>query len=251
MAKKVHEYEGDRITVRYDVQRCIHAEECVHGLAQVFDPEKRPWIQPDQASADEVAEVILRCPTGALTFERLDGGVAEAVPDRNQIRVAADGPLYVQGDVEIAAAEGSGLTRETRVALCRCGGSANKPFCDNRHREIGFRDRGQVEAGRMGDRPEPEASGRLHITVAANGPLLLKGPVELRSADGAATARGSKGALCRCGASADQPFCDGSHQGTDFAPLAFQVDSTQRVALCLCKRTGKAPFCDGTHRSLG
>jgi CDGSH-type Zn-finger protein/uncharacterized Fe-S cluster protein YjdI len=216
MAKKVHRYEGERITVRYDSQRCIHAEECIHGLAGVFDPEKRPWIQPDEAGADEVAAVILRCPTGALTFERQDEGVEEAVPDRNKIRVAVDGPLYVQGDVEIASADGTALTRESRAALCRCGGSANKPFCDNRHREIAFQDLGRVEACRLGETPDSEAPRRLHITVVANGPLLLRGPVELGSADGAATHRGSKGALCRCGASASKPYCDGSHVAIGF-----------------------------------
>ena len=57
-------------------------------------------------------------------------------------------------------------------------------------------------------------------------------------------------AWCACGRSANQPFCDGSHRGTDFTPKSFSVDTAQEAHLCLCKRTGNAPFCDGTHRSL-
>ena len=55
---------------------------------------------------------------------------------------------------------------------------------------------------------------------------------------------------CVCGRSADQPFCDGSHKGTDFRPLGFEVDEKRRVALCQCKHTAGPPFCDGSHKSL-
>lgn len=55
---------------------------------------------------------------------------------------------------------------------------------------------------------------------------------------------------CACGRSADQPFCDGSHQGTDLTPLAFTLEQSQRVALCACKHTGNSPFCDGAHAQL-
>lgn len=55
---------------------------------------------------------------------------------------------------------------------------------------------------------------------------------------------------CRCGRSANQPFCDGAHQGTDFTPLAFEITEAQSVALCQCKRTGTPPYCDGSHQNL-
>ncbi len=55
---------------------------------------------------------------------------------------------------------------------------------------------------------------------------------------------------CRCGRSKNQPFCDGAHQGTPFAPLEFTVTENKEVALCQCKQTGNPPYCDGMHQRL-
>lgn len=55
---------------------------------------------------------------------------------------------------------------------------------------------------------------------------------------------------CTCGESANQPFCDGSHAGTEFQPQAFTAEKDGKAFLCQCKRTGNAPFCDGVHTKL-
>jgi len=55
---------------------------------------------------------------------------------------------------------------------------------------------------------------------------------------------------CACGLSQSQPFCDGSHQGTGFEPVAFVVETREKVYLCQCRRTGNPPFCDGTHKTV-
>ena len=56
---------------------------------------------------------------------------------------------------------------------------------------------------------------------------------------------------CACGRSQNQPFCDGSHVGTEFTPVAFTADDDGEAHLCACKRTGNPPFCDGTHARFG
>jgi uncharacterized Fe-S cluster protein YjdI len=116
-------YEGDRIEVTYDAARCLHAAECVRGMPAVFDTTKRPWVAPDAGDADALAAVIRRCPTGALHYSLREGEPERPrVPTR--IRLPPDGPLLIEGDLELDG------QRETRAALCRCGQSANQPYCD-------------------------------------------------------------------------------------------------------------------------
>ncbi len=125
MPEKTHDYRGDRIVVRYALKRCIHAAECVRGLPAVFDPRRRPWIDAKLAGADAIAKVITRCPTGALHYERTDGGAAEIPDETNSVLPTPRGPYYLRGDLEILDAAGTVVLRDTRVALCRCGQSRN------------------------------------------------------------------------------------------------------------------------------
>ncbi len=216
---RIRSYEGADITVRYDAGRCIHAAECVRGLRRVFDSDAKPWIDPDAAPADDIVDVIHKCPTGALSYERADESRSEAppaVPSPVELMICADGPIYVHGDLELMSGDGESKGRETRLALCRCGASANKPFCDNSHTGVKFLDAGEIST----DRDDNLASaGNLVITPLPNGPVLLRGPFVLTSADGSRVFRGEKAALCRCGESANKPFCDGVH-----ARIGFQSD---------------------------
>jgi hypothetical protein len=110
----------------------------VHRLPTVFRPDERPWIVVDAEDADRVAAVVEECPTGALHYRRLDGGPEESAPPETTIDPRPNGPLFVRGQLRIVDAEGQVIREDTRAALCRCGGSENKPFCDGTHRRIGF-----------------------------------------------------------------------------------------------------------------
>jgi CDGSH-type Zn-finger protein/uncharacterized Fe-S cluster protein YjdI len=216
LSDKIREYEGKDIVVRYDVKRCIHVAECTGRLPKVFDRDRRPWVDADAADPDEIAEVVVRCPTGALHFLRKDGGAAEAVPEGNTATLATDGPLYVSGDVELIDGDGSLILKDTRVAFCRCGDSRNKPFCDGRHTEAGFRASGDLAESK----PVPEdfsPGGKLSVTPLPDGPLRAEGSLEIRSADGRQSSfHSTRVHLCRCGASKKKPFCDGTHKQIDF-----------------------------------
>lgn len=135
-------YTAPAVTVFYDRARCRHYAECVRGLPQVFDTTRRPWIRPDAADARAVAEVVERCPTGALHHRLLEGDPEEPAHPTTVTRDPA-GPLLVHGDLVLDTPEGA--LRETRAALCRCGRTGNEPFCDGacgvaRHRPTGTRD---------------------------------------------------------------------------------------------------------------
>ena len=205
-------YQGDRAEVDWDGRLCIHIGECGRAKGDLFVTGRKPWCRPDLASDDEVVEVVERCPTGALTYRREDGD-GERIPETNSVVVSNNGPLYVRGQLEIDGAADDMPGVRFRAALCRCGDSKNKPFCDNSHETKGFVDRGAV--GESGPGVE-EAGGPLEIKRVENGPLLVRGNVELVAATGRVAWRGTNTALCRCGASENKPFCDGSHRAAGF-----------------------------------
>lgn len=212
--EQIHSFPGERVDVTWDGRLCIHVGECGRAEGELFVGGRKPWCSPDVAgSADEVAEVCQRCPTGALNYVRKDDGAAEVAPGRNQVVVTNDGPLYLSGDLRIdgAAEDMSGV--RFRAALCRCGASKNKPFCDNSHREIRFEDHGAV--GPRGEAAIVEG-GKLEVKRAPNGPLLVNGSFTIIGGAGRVAWHGTRAALCRCGASNNKPFCDGSHKALGF-----------------------------------
>lgn len=198
--------ETDKIKVNYIAQRCIHARKCVLGLPNVFKPGvKGGWIQAENADVEELVDVIKSCPSGALTFERVDNGRMESHDSVPTARLWENGPIEIRADIEM-----SDNTVKSRTLLCRCGKSKNKPYCDNSHIEAEFKATADPSALK-GDEVANLLGESLKIIEAPNGPIILEGPIEVIASSGRSLAKHTKTALCRCGASQNKPYCDGSH----------------------------------------
>ena len=206
-------YEGAQVDVTWNGQLCIHVGECGRATNELFVGGRDPWGQPDTTPTDKVVDTVLRCPTGALAYARKDGGAAESAAPDNTVVIANHGPLYVRGNLAIEGATSDMPGVKFRAALCRCGKSKNKPFCDNSHESAGFQDRGAIGEESPG---RAAAGGLLEVNAAPNGPLLLQGNVQLVASSGRVAWEGTKCALCRCGESKNKPFCDGSHKAAGF-----------------------------------
>jgi CDGSH-type Zn-finger protein/uncharacterized Fe-S cluster protein YjdI len=211
--KKVFEYPGERATVSWNSGLCIHIGECGRAKGELFIGGRNPWCQPDLTTNEEVADVVNRCPTGALTADFADGSGKEQAEPVNTVNVAYNGPLFVCGrlDIEDAPVDAPGLA--FRAALCRCGKSRYKPYCDNSHEKEGFSDYGAV-----GDTGADDytAGGDLTIKPIKDGPLMLNGNLTIKNSSGRDAWNGERAALCRCGESLNKPFCDGAHKRVGF-----------------------------------
>ncbi len=225
MKSRVRHYRGPAASVTFDVHRCTHAEVCVKGLPEVFDVSRRPWILPDAADPKRLERVVLGCPTGALrmappTGERVapgDDAAATVLPEnprkRNSASIQPNGPLQVRGRLEWCETRDAAPFPDTRVALCRCGASENKPLCDASHQRINFTDNAAVSPRPA--TPATDETAPVRFLPQPNGPVLFRGPLTL-SGRGGTRLTLDQGALCRCGHSKQKPFCDGSHRTTGF-----------------------------------
>ena len=142
--KPVFKYPGKEVDVFWDGRLCIHIAECGRAENELFVAGRKPWCDPDLVTEEEVADICERCPSGALTYVQKDGSREERAPSQNTVTVVSRGPLYARGELDIdGAGEDQGGLR-FRAALCRCGQSRRKPFCDNSHEKAGFADYGAV-----------------------------------------------------------------------------------------------------------
>jgi CDGSH-type Zn-finger protein/uncharacterized Fe-S cluster protein YjdI len=212
--KKVFKFHGEKMEVSWDGRLCIHVGECTRAPGELFMSGRDPWAQPDRGQPDDVARVVQRCPTGALTYTRSDGGPEDTPSSSNVVTIANNGPLYFEGDLTITGLSENMPGVRFRAALCRCGDSRNKPFCDNTHEKNEFRDRGAL--GDSGQAALESTGGPLEVKPAPDGPLLVTGNFTIRTGAGREGWKGTKAALCRCGASKNKPFCDGAHKDAGF-----------------------------------
>lgn len=148
MPKTTTQYANTDITVVWQPDKCIHSKICWTNLREVFDPAKRPWVNIEGASTETIMAQVKKCPSGALSFFKNQkeeqagsqtGEEAESTAEnRTKIEIRPNGPIIIHTDCAINYSDGRLENRSGVTALCRCGHSANKPFCDGSHRKHNF-----------------------------------------------------------------------------------------------------------------
>jgi CDGSH-type Zn-finger protein/uncharacterized Fe-S cluster protein YjdI len=207
----IEQVEGEKLSLRFETKRCIHARFCVTGAPKVFLANVQgPWIHPDAMDVERLVEVAHACPSGAIQYRRRDGHPGESAPPVNLAATREAGPYAFRGDLRLA-----GKPAGFRATLCRCGASKNKPYCDGSHHDIGFAASGEPPTGTAIDALTVR-DGPLRIDPQLNGPLCVRGNLEITSGTGRMVARVTSTKLCRCGHSQNKPFCDGSHVKAGF-----------------------------------
>lgn len=201
---------GKRARIIFDGQKCIHSRACVLSRPDVFVPNVQgEWIHPDNATVAEIAELAHQCPSGAIRFEPLDGSPGESPPLVNTVRVRENGPLAFHAELVVA-----GEPADFRATLCRCGASANKPYCDGSHARTGFTATGEPKTQESA--ALQKRNGAVRITPGRDGPLHVEGSLEIVSGTGRTILSTADAWLCRCGHSGNKPYCDGSHKKAGF-----------------------------------
>ena len=133
-----HDYTAGELTIHDNRGICAHIGRCTDGLPSVFRLRTEPWIDPSGADSDAVAATVRLCPSGALSHSI--GSVEHRDTHRPAaIVVSKNGPYLITGGIVLEDEEqGEGASTE-HYAICRCGKSENKPFCDGTHWK-GFKD---------------------------------------------------------------------------------------------------------------
>lgn len=201
---------GKEVTIHFDGSRCIHSRNCVLSHPEVFAPNQPgAWIFPDAASADEVVRIGQNCPSGAIRVMRGTAG-SDTAPVVNTVRLRENGPLAIEAELMLRGVAQAG----PRATLCRCGQSMNKPFCDGSHVAAGFMATG--EPATKATEALAVRNGPVDLQPQANGSLKLVGNLEIVTGTGRTIDKVQQVWLCRCGQSANKPWCDGSHKAAGF-----------------------------------
>lgn len=138
----VKNYSNGEVTIVWKPSVCIHSTVCWKGeagLPEVFNPRVKPWINPNGASTDSIVKHVKKCPSGALSYFFNETEIKkEEVNTEIKIEALLNGPLLVYGNILVKDAQGNESRRNKVTALCRCGKSDNKPFCDGNHVKHNF-----------------------------------------------------------------------------------------------------------------
>ncbi len=204
----VEKHDTDEGVLLFDHKKCIHSRNCVLNRPDVFMPNvEGAWIHPENASSGELVAIADSCPSGAIQFELKNSEALK--PLVNTVHVRENGPNAIRGEIFIDQEP-----ETNRLTFCRCGASKNKPYCDGSHTETKFSATG--EPASVDSSPLASRNGPLSIKPVENGPLMVEGNLEVCAGTGKTINRVEKVFLCRCGASKNKPYCDGSHQDVGF-----------------------------------
>lgn len=150
MEKKdiIKEYSNGEITIVWKPALCIHATFCWKELPEVFDPKKRPWINPMGASTERIIKQVERCPSQALSYyynkdknkeENMEKTEKQTSTAETKVEMAPNGPLMVEGNLLVKGKDGKVELKSGMTAFCRCGGTKNPPYCDGSHISNNFK----------------------------------------------------------------------------------------------------------------
>ena len=131
-------YDNGEITIAWKPSICIHSKLCWKNLPHVFNPREKPWIKHTAAETKVITDQIDKCPSGALSYT-YNNKTNTTMENQTKIEIAANGPILIHGTIELKNSDGKIEIKENMTALCRCGASANKPYCDGTHRKIDFK----------------------------------------------------------------------------------------------------------------
>jgi CDGSH-type Zn-finger protein/uncharacterized Fe-S cluster protein YjdI len=208
---------GKEATIHFDAHKCIHSRNCVLSHPDVFVPNVQgAWIHPDAQPVEELMHVAKACPSGAIRVVRNapqpeEVADSDAYPIVNTVRVRENGPLAVEAELLVRGER----QVSPRASLCRCGQSANKPYCDGSHTAAGFAASGEPTAAAFD--ALLQRNGPIDLQSIPNGPLRAVGNLEVVSGTGRTCNKVTETFLCRCGQSNNKPYCDGSHLAAGFS----------------------------------
>ena len=131
-------YSNGEITIKWQPTKCIHSAVCIKELPNVYNPSERPWIKIENATTEELKAQIMKCPSGALSYSMNDEENKESESLETKVEVLQNGPLLVYGTLKVTDKEGNEEIKDKTTAFCRCGQSANKPYCDGSHIKANF-----------------------------------------------------------------------------------------------------------------
>jgi len=155
-------YTNGEITVYWKPSACVHASYCYRELIEVFDPSRRPWVDMKGGSTDRIIEVVNLCPTEALAWkwndeeknkdigkdhlnhinfrrpELINNDTITIKESSASVKVRTDGPVVITGNFSLEYGTTRKGIKDGMISICRCGASENMPFCDGKHRKIGF-----------------------------------------------------------------------------------------------------------------